>query len=124
MKILLIFGCAAMLFLSKACDKTSNAADSDKSDNANCLAEKMDDFKSRNASRGATSIFTFASNGKTYTVFDEGLAFDAQAYVLNNDCDTVHVYGGMVAPDPNAPKEEPPFKWEDMEKRTQVWPEG
>jgi len=121
MKIVLILISMLALLTGKACDKKKTDASAEKVETSNCMANNLEAFKATNGTKGSTSVFTFESGGTTYTVFDNGIAFDAQAYVLNEACDTVHVYGGMLPPGTDVP--DPPFKWEDMEKRTQLWPE-
>lgn len=87
---------------------------------SNCLEEKITAFAQKYDRKQAVSIFTFESGGESYTVFDNGIAFDAQAYVLNSACDTVYIYGGMML-EPDA--SDPPFDMRDMNNRTQIWPE-
>lgn len=62
---------------------------------SNCLQEKKDLFTADNEKRGFTFIYTFVQDGKTFTIFDHGIAFDATAEVVDEDCNVVCVYGGF-----------------------------
>lgn len=62
---------------------------------SDCIKEKIQVFVKNNSSMSMAQVFAFKSKGTTYYMFDEGMALDAPAYVLNNRCDTVCVTGGM-----------------------------
>lgn len=60
-----------------------------------CLTDKTEVFKKENQDRGFTFIYTFEQDGMTYTIFDSGIAFDATAEVVDDNCNVVCTYGGF-----------------------------
>lgn len=62
---------------------------------SDCMQAKIEFFKKERSFLQTSQIFTFTSKGETFYFFDEGMALDAPAYILNENCDTVCVTGGM-----------------------------
>ena len=86
---------------------------------SNCMEEKIQFFKEERSFMQTSKIFTFTSKGEKYYFFDEGMALDAPAYVLNESCDTVCVTGGMRrGPGAGELKECPQ---EDKDSRKILW---
>lgn len=63
--------------------------------NYDCLKDKISFFKKERAIMQTAQIYSFKSNGEIYYMFDEGMALDANGYVLNSNCDTICITGGM-----------------------------
>lgn len=78
-----------------------------------------EEFITQNSERNFTFIYEFEQDGEQYYIFDNGVAFDAIAVVLNEACETVCSYGGFRANNPN-----PCTDYQDgINRARQVWPE-
>jgi len=78
----------------------------------------IEDFQILNDGRDFTGISTFDMNGETFYVFDSGVAFDATASVVNEECEQVCVYGGLRG---NSPLPCDAFQ-EGINNSRQIWP--
>lgn len=84
-----------------------------------CIDKMKDEFIAQNSERDFTFIYEFEQDGEPYYIFDSGVAFDAIAVVLNEDCETVCSYGGFRANNPD-----PCTDYQDgINRARQVWPE-
>lgn len=63
--------------------------------NYDCLKDKIEFFKKERAIMQTSQIYSFKSNDEIYYMFDEGMALDANGYVLTSSCDTICITGGM-----------------------------
>ena len=86
---------------------------------SDCINTMIEEFKKQHQDRGFTFIYEFEQNGETFYIFDSGIAFDAIATVLNSDCETVCIYGGLRVSDP-MPCEE---YQNGINNASQIWPE-
>ena len=86
MKLLIIVFTTIILLLT-SCAGTD--------DDSGCYPEKKEIFIDGNEGKSQARISTFEQDGKTFYVFDYGIAFDATAEVLDEDCNVVCVYGGF-----------------------------
>ncbi len=76
----------------------------------------MDEFIENN--RNSTFIYEFKQDGSQFYIFDGGIAFDAIATVVNEDCMTVCTYGGLRANNPNPCT----LYQESINNARQIWP--
>ncbi len=84
-----------------------------------CIDVMMDEFITQNSERNFTFIYEFEQDGEQLYIFDNGVAFDAIAVVVNEDCETVCSYGGFRANNPN-----PCTDYQDgINRSRQIWPE-
>ncbi len=58
------------------------------------------EFIERNQDRTFTGISVFELDGEEYYIFDDGVAFDAIATVVNSQCEEVCNFGGFRANSP------------------------
>ena len=86
-------------------------------DNGNCIEERISFFKEERSALHVARIYTYQSKGETYYMFDEGMMVDAPAYVLNAECDTVCITGGVRMLNQNL-KDCPP---EEKDSRKMIW---
>jgi len=84
-----------------------------------CITEKISDFQETNVDRGFTFIYEFQQDGSTFYIFDSGIAFDATAEVVNDQCEVVCTYGGFRPASP-LPCDE---YQEGINNAKQIWPE-
>ncbi len=97
------------LFLMYACTKEKNK----------CVESMIEEFIDANQDRGFTFIYQFEQDGETYTIFDNGIAFDAIANVINAQCQVVCSYGGFRANNDN-----PCTRYQDaINQARQIWPD-
>lgn len=85
-----------------------------------CIEEKIETFKQQNAKTQYTSITTFEEGGKTYHVFDHGIAFDGTAKIMDESCTTVCVYGGNR----QGPREDCHTKFKNLSTAKTLWEGG
>lgn len=79
----------------------------------------MDEFIADNSERNFTFILVFEQDGEQLYIFDSGVAFDAIAVVVNEECETVCSFGGFRANNPN-----PCTEYQDgINRARQIWPE-
>ncbi len=97
------------LFSFQSCDESTPS----------CIEERIDEFTRTNDGRGFTFIYEFTQDGEQYHVFDNGIAFDAIATVVNSSCETVCSYGGFRANNPDPCTD---FQ-ESINNAKQIWPE-
>ncbi len=69
--------------------------------NTDCIDRMKDEFITQNSERDFTFIYEFEQDGEQYYIFDNGVAFDAIAVVLNEDCDSVCSFGGFRTNNPD-----------------------
>ena len=86
---------------------------------SDCAQEMIDDFIEMNEGRSFLFILEFEQDGETYLIFDNGIAFDAIATVVDENCQEVCRYGGF-RPSGGAPCEE--FQ-EGINRARQIWPD-
>ena len=84
-----------------------------------CIEGMIDEFIEQNSERNFTFIFEFEQEGEQLYIFDSGVAFDAIAIVVNEDCETVCSFGGFRANNPNPCTE----YQEGINSARQIWPE-
>ncbi len=72
-----------------------SCSDSTQIEPKTCVDKKVETFIEENTERGFTCIYTFEPDGKTYFIFDPGIAFDATAEIVDESCNVVCVYGGF-----------------------------
>lgn len=89
------------------------------SETSECIDDRIATFEEDNNERSFTFIYTFKQDGKTYYIFDNGIAFDATAEVVDKDCNVVCVYGGFRPAVPNNSCEA--FQ-ESINNAEQIWP--
>ena len=77
-----------------------------------------EEFISQNQDQSFTFIYTFEQGNITYYIFDNGIAFDATASVLDEFCRTVCIYGGFRLNN-NLPCDD--FQ-EGINNARQIWP--
>jgi len=83
-----------------------------------CIDMMITVFQQEHEGRTATGIYTFELDSETFYVFDNGVAFDATASVVNSSCDQVCVYGGLRG---NSPQPCDDY-WDGINNSTQIWP--
>ncbi len=123
----LIYGIFCLSFFIGSCQKNKISSSEDEqqvqqnveSTTPNCISDKIEEFKSTFQSSSAMAqIFSFTSEKQTYYFFDEGMAVDRPAYILNEECDTICKAGGfrrgLTSPEQNCPPE-------DEGSRVQIW---
>ncbi len=94
----------------------SSCSDSEPSQ---CIEESIALFKKENIGSANKYILTFEQKGKTYYIFDYGIAFDATAQVVDNDCKIVCIYGGFrLATDRPCDNYQ-----EGISNAVQIWPD-
>jgi len=87
---------------------------------SDCINNKIDDFIENGTHLSMSQLFAYSSKGQVYYFFDHGMAVDGPAYVLNEQCDTVCVTGGMRRGNPQAK----PCPEEDGKSRRMIWVQG
>lgn len=100
---------AGLFLINTACSDTTPS----------CIEDRIKAFKTQNQGRSFTFIYTFEQKGKQYYIFDNGIAFDAIATVVDEDCTEVCSYGGFRANNPNPCDD---FQ-EGINSAKQIWPE-
>lgn len=78
-------------------DSLSNLKPDSLRGQTDCINEKIEYFKDHiGVKMPMSQIFTIvAEDQEVYYVFDQGMAMDLPAYILNSNCDTVCITGGM-----------------------------
>jgi len=109
MKKILVIGLFAISVFLMACTE----------DEPNCIDDMIEEFKSAQADRSFVGIYQFQLEGETFYIFDSGVAFDATASVVDEECQQVCIYGGFRA---NSPQPCDDF-WDGINNSTQIWPE-
>jgi len=84
-----------------------------------CIEDMIGEFVGLNEDRGFTFIYRFEQDGEQYYIFDSGIAFDATASVVNEQCEVVCTYGGF-RPGSDMPCDEFQASINDAK---QIWPE-
>ena len=88
-------------------------------DRPSCIDDRIDEFTSQNAQQSFTFIYEFEQDGNQYYIFDNGIAFDAIAEVLDENCQLICTYGGFRINNPDPCDQ---FQ-EGINNATQIWPE-
>ncbi|MFT4567984.1 MAG: hypothetical protein ACI9FN_002952 [Saprospiraceae bacterium] len=83
-----------------------------------CIDDRITTFEENNSERSFTFIYTFDQDSKTFYVFDSGIAFDATAEVVDEDCNVVCVYGGNRP----APENSCEAFQESINNAERIWP--
>ncbi len=86
-----------------------------------CLQGKMEYFIKDGMKLSMAQCYSYISNGQTYYMFDHGMAVDGPGFILNENCDTVCVTGGMRRGNPDM---KPCPKEEDYKARKEIWLQG
>ena len=64
-------------------------------DTSDCIEDMKQEFISQNEGVGFTGIYTFEFEGESFYIFDDGVAFDAVATVLDKECNLICSFGGF-----------------------------
>lgn len=84
-----------------------------------CIEDRKEEFINQNRDRAETYILTFKQNGENFYVFDNGIAFDAVADVLDSECNFICEFGGFK-PTGALPCE---AYVDGLRRAEQIWPE-
>ena len=99
---------ALLIMLSISCSEEANR----------CIEDMKEEFISQNEDIGFTGIYTFELDGQTFHIFDNGVAFDAVATVLDEACNLVCTFGGFRIEN-NTPCD---MYQDAINNATQIWP--
>ena len=88
------------------------------SDDSACIEDRIQEFSSQNEGINFTGIYQFIQDGETFYIFDDGVAFDAVAEVVDADCNLVCAFGGFRTQN-DTPCEE---YQEAINNAEQIWP--
>lgn len=91
----IIFPILFFSFQESSCSKKNEVMEVEAS-NEDCIEEKIAIFKELHADKSHTGVYSFQNEKEEqFYMFDEGMAYDGPAYVLNEFCDTVCLTGGI-----------------------------
>lgn len=65
------------------------------SDSPDCIEERITAFQQENEGRPFTYIYRSNQEGRTLYIFDNGVAFDSIAEIVDEDCNSLCNYGGL-----------------------------